>query len=254
MSSEVKGLDFERLTRANYQTWIEKVKDYVLALDDENAVTMWEDYVWMRPADAGADVKDPVDEKDWQEANNAQARKARRVHNQAFAYIRRHLSDEIFKTTLRIKTSVPALLRHIRRYWHDHSPIDRASLRTQLDGMKLGQYKDMEQYIVEFKNLVNECRDYKIGIVQNDEDALYQFESGLPSAWQTTKTIRLAQNLDLEKALTFYKNIAREDKTLPGAIGGSSKSGPDRAHPTTEVCRNFTGQVHAKELSIRSPR
>ena len=98
MSSEVKGLDFERLTRANYQTWIEKVKDYVLALDDENAVTMWEDYVWMRPADAGADVKDPVDEKDWQEANNAQARKARRVHNQAFAYIRRHLSDEIFKT------------------------------------------------------------------------------------------------------------------------------------------------------------
>ena len=202
-SERVKGLDFDKLTRANYQTWQARVKDYILALDDDNAATMWEDYEWK-----GDNEEDDPISKNWQEAPNQQARKTRRVHNQAFAYIRRHLSDEIFKTTLQLKTSVPVLLRHIRNYWHDHSPIDRAHLRAKLEATKLSQFKTMEQYITEYKMLVAECREFNIGIVKNDEDALYQFEAGLPSAWQTNKTIRLAQNLDLEKALNFYKTIA----------------------------------------------
>ena len=99
---------------------------------------------------------------------------------------------------------------------------------------------------------IPDCRSFlSLSIVSY---SIYQFEAGLPSAWQTHRTIRLAQNLEFEKALSFYKTVAREDRTLPGAINASNKPGPDRAHTTKEVCRLFIrGKCFRKNCKFLHP-
>ena len=92
--------------------------------------------------------------------------------------------------------------------------------------MKLDAFNDLEEYTTAFENLVHTMREYKIGLTDNDEDVLYQYEKGLPDAYKYHKTIRLAQNLNLATALTFYKQVAKDD-SLPGAIGASKAQGMD---------------------------
>ena len=112
-----------KLTRANYQTWMAMARDYINALDDENAPDIWAHYVWVATAQ---DPDDPIDTRTWQESTNAPQRRLRVQHNKAYAYLRRHLSAEIFDTTLRLPLHVPKLLRHLREYWHGHTVNDRA--------------------------------------------------------------------------------------------------------------------------------
>ena len=49
--------------------------------------------------------------------------------------------------------------------------------------MKLEDHNDMESYITNFKNKVYILKNYQLGMVDDDEDVLFQFNKGLPSAW-----------------------------------------------------------------------
>ena len=73
------------LTRDNYTTWIEKVKDYILSLDHDEAAEIWQAFVWTQPE--GHNDPDPA-ERDYQTAANTQERKLRVQHNKAFRFIR----------------------------------------------------------------------------------------------------------------------------------------------------------------------
>ena len=102
-------VSIEKLTRANYPTWIEKVKDYILALEHDDAADIWQAFVWVRDPN-NPDAPDPA-EHDYQAAANQQARKLRVQHNKAYRFIRNALSPEVFNTTLRLPHNVPKLLR-----------------------------------------------------------------------------------------------------------------------------------------------
>jgi hypothetical protein len=226
----------ELLTRDNYETWMAKIEDYICSLDHDDAPDIWEAYKWDQGEQDGDD--DPAD-YDYQDANSANEKKLKRVHNKAFKYIRQHLSHEIFQTTLRVPRSVPKLLRHLRTYWHSGSVSDRATLRKQWSAMKLDDYKNMESYITEYKNKVCTMREYKIGVAKDDEDVLHHFEESLPDAWGHHKVTRLASKMKLHEAYTFYEELAKADASLPGAIAPSTKNTIDTAHTTSEVCRNY---------------
>ena len=147
------------LTRANYQTWMEKAKDYILAQDHDDAIEMWTDFNWVNPNDG---TPDPI-ARDWlKAANNASAKKLRVLHNKTFSYLRQHLSSDIFDTTRNMRTSVPVLLRHLRDQWHSDSSYDRNKLRKEYTDMSLNNYPDMEAYVTAFKNLCVVLTNYGI--------------------------------------------------------------------------------------------
>ena len=70
-----------KLHRENWNTWIAKVKDYILSLDHDEAADIWQAYEW---APGGDGAGDPAD-KDYQAATNAAERKLRTQHNRRFA-------------------------------------------------------------------------------------------------------------------------------------------------------------------------
>ena len=76
----------EKLSRANFRTWFEKVKDYILALPHDEAPDIWAAVIWERDP-TQPDVADPAD-RDYQEASNATQKKLRQIHNKAFQFIR----------------------------------------------------------------------------------------------------------------------------------------------------------------------
>ena len=139
--NESKTDAITKMTRDNYLTWIERVKDYIMALDHDDAVDIWQAFIW-EPGDAGDDDEgdeadaDPADH-DYQSATTAPERKLRIQHNKAFRFIRNSLSPEVFDTTMGLPCSVPKLLRHLRNYWNDGSVIDRDSLRMEYLEMAL---------------------------------------------------------------------------------------------------------------------
>ena len=80
---------FADLTRQNWTTWIAHIKDYILALDHEDAADIWQQFIW-KPTDADND--DPIDHN-YQLAPNASAKKLRVHHNKAYwQFIRNKLS------------------------------------------------------------------------------------------------------------------------------------------------------------------
>ena len=62
---------FADLTRQNWTTWIAHIKDYILALDHEDAADIWQYYIWKPTAN---DNDDPIDHN-FQHAPNASAKK-----------------------------------------------------------------------------------------------------------------------------------------------------------------------------------
>jgi hypothetical protein len=163
------------------------------------------------------DPDDPID-FDYQTTSTAAGKKLRAAHNKAFAFIRSNLNEEIFATTTGLTRSVPRLLRHLRDYWHGHTVEDRAEMREEYNEMQLEQYHDMDAYIIGFKVLVNTMREYDVGSATKDEDVLFQFEKGLPTAYDSIKTTHLAQNIDLHAAYLYCTATAKRDETLPGHI------------------------------------
>ena len=144
----------------NWNTWIAKVKDHILALDHDDAADIWDTYMWVPggAADiADGDEGDPEPEsdpadRDYQTVRNQADRSLRRQHNKAFACIRNTLSPEMFETTLRLPTSVPKLLRHLHKLVvSDGTTSDKDRLRTEYQEMKLENCSDVQDYITAFK-------------------------------------------------------------------------------------------------------
>ena len=267
-----KGLQ-QKLTRANWSTWIERIKDYILALDHDEAADIWNAYEWEPPAHNVAGAEDDSEEEEadpglrnYQRAANAQERRLRVQHNKAYKYIRNSLSDEVFERTIGQPASVPQLLRHLRDYVNDGSVIDRATIRDEYQAMKLEDYSSYETYEMAFKNKVIAMRKLKMGLVQEDEDVLHQFNKGLPAAWDMQKSIASAQQMSYEIALAYYLNQAKSNQTLPGTVALKSSNGtgklssnaqvnfadsrnlgsPDNNNNDKEICRNFARTGHCK--------
>ena len=77
-----------KLTNANWTTWIEWVKDYILALDHDLAPDIWNAYKWTPDPDYDLAAnnnqpeQDPAEsDYDYQVAVNAEKRKLRVQHN-----------------------------------------------------------------------------------------------------------------------------------------------------------------------------
>jgi hypothetical protein len=189
-----------KLNRENWNTWIAKVKDYILALDHDEAADIWQAYTWVS---GGAGEADPAD-RDYQVATNAAERKLRTQQNKAYRFIRNALDAELFDTTLRLPTSVPKLLRHLHKLVvSDGTVSDRDRLRTEYQEMSLEDYNDMQAYITAFKNKVHTLRDLNLGLVAADDDVLYQFNKGLPSTWSNHTCIVSALQMDYPAALAY---------------------------------------------------
>ena len=245
------------LTRANYRTWSVQAKDYILAIYHDDAVEIWNIFEWTQAAHPGEN--DPID-RDFQAVTSVILKKLRVLHNKAFAHLIQHMSHAIFITTTRLPHSVPVLLRHLRTYWHAHSPLDRAALTKEFRAMRLSHYEDMQAYVAAFENMVYTLKEYKIGGVEADEDVIFQFEEGLPDAWSSQVSIRNGYTPahTLEIALAWYCSEARSHRNnkMPGAPvatahrsttdsafatgqGQANPAGQDRTFATVEVCRNF---------------
>ena len=237
------------LTRDNWSTWIQRMKDYILALDHDEAADIWMAYEWVPDPEADEPEEDPAD-RNYLVANNLADRKLRIQHNKAFKYIRSCLSPAVFDTTLGLPHSVPKLLRHLRQYWNDGSVCDRDKLRTEYQAMQLEQYDDMERFITAFKNKVVVMKNYKLGLVSNDDDVLFQFNKSLPQAWQMHKSIVGAQGMTFDAATSYYKKIARDDATLPGTLLRPTKQ-RDTVHFTSEPGPNSKGQSNGKREICR---
>ena len=240
-----------KLTNANWTTWIEWVKDYILALDHDLAPDIWNAYKWTPDPDydlaanGNQPEQDPAD-YDYQVAANAEKRKLRVQHNKAFQFIRKNLCTEIFNTTIGLSHSVPKLLRHLQNRWNDGTTHDKARLRQEYTQMKLDRYKDINDYITHFTNKVAELKEFNIGLVDDDEDVLYQFKMGLPSPWDIYKGMANANSMNLKSSLAFFKKTAAEVESLPGSTKIKSKTSKVNFTKTQEtdisqqsVCRYF---------------
>ena len=219
-------VDFDPLTKDNYQIWINHVKDFLFEYQSMNFYDASE----LR----GDESKANGDPDDY--AEPAFKNDKGRV---AWAYIRRHLTEDIYQKTLQIELgNVTKLLRALRLDWHDQSTLDRANLRDVYYSMKLDDYADFDAYILAFDNHVQLMKKYKVGSLGNDEDILHQFQRGLPDAWDTHTNTVLAQGLSYDKAVAYYKTVAKRYINLPGSTARSVNK-TDKAATITEVCRNF---------------
>jgi hypothetical protein len=233
------------LRRDNWNTWIAKVKDHILALDHDEAADIWLAYLWVPGGvvdgdDEGDPDSDPAD-KDYQDARSASDKKLRTHHNKAFAFIRNALCPDLFDTTLRLPTSTPKLLRHLHKIVvSDGTTSDKDRLRTAYQDMSLEAYSDMHAYITAFRNMVHTLRDIGLGLVAEDGDVLFQFNKGLPKTWDQPMLVVSALEMDLERALAFYLKTAKDDSTLPGSLKTRANvSAHDSVHNSQEVCRLF---------------
>jgi hypothetical protein len=236
-----------KLTNANWTTWIEWVKDYILALDHDLAPDIWNAYKWAPdpdyvPADHGDQPEEDPADYDYQAASNAEKRKLRVQHNKAFQFIRKNLCTEIFNTTIGLSHSVPKLLRHLQNRWNDGTTHDKARLRREYTKMTLDRYKDINDYITHFTNKVAELKEFKIGLVDDDEDVLYQFKMGLPTPWDMYKGMANANSMNLKASLAFFKKTAAEVESLPGSTKIKSKTSKVNFTKTHETDISHIGQ------------
>ena len=244
MSEKKSNLSLPVLDGPNFSTWIAHVKDLVLSIDHEHAPEMYTDYEWIFTRAAG-DVNDPAD-YDYQDGSNAEKRKLRTQHNKLFKAIRDSLSAPLFRTTLQLPNNVPKLLRHLHRKYNSGNVADRTRLRNEYQAMKLNHFADVEQYITEFHNKVEELKEQKLGLVDSDEEVLFQFNQGLPSQWDIYVAMTVAQGLTFAQSCAFYKSTATRQPNLPGAnrprphgrdIANFSSDSQSSGH--SEICRNF---------------
>lgn len=244
------------LSKANYVTWMAQVEDHIGAIDHEDAMTIWDDFVWKKDPekdDDDSDNEDPID-RDWQLSNSAPTKKRRLMHNKLWSHLRKHLDTEMFQSSLRVKTkSVPLLLRHIRDKWHKHSPADRAKLKDKLNAMKVSDYANMELYGESFMTLIEIMRNYDIGMANSEEDCIYAFEQGIPVEWDTYKAIRRANFDNLKGTIDHYVAVSKSNPNLIGSVGNDKQ--PDKAFATTTttstelVCRR---KVFQNQLQIQT--
>lgn len=239
------GRSIEKLDRSNWTSWIEHVKDYILALDHDDAADIWKAYIWKPKPDVEAEDQDDPADRDWQEAASAPARKLRVKHNKAYKFIRDHLSQRMFNTTKGMETNVPKLLRFLKKTAHsDGGVFDRNLQRDHFRDMKLEDYEDYEAYSTAFSNAMLDLQEFDSRLIGNDEELLYQFNKGLPSGWQSKKDMVLGQAMTFEQARSFYAKFAKSDPLLPGSSAKTLSKTIDQTHFSVlsrkqETCRKF---------------
>ena len=67
---------------------------------------------------------------------------------------------------------------------------------------------------------------------------LHQSQRGLPDAWDTHTNTVLAQGLSFDKAIAYYKTVAKRYTNLPGSTARNIRK-TDKVATVTEVCRNY---------------
>ena len=73
----------------------------------QDAMTIWDDFVWKKDPekdDDDSDNEDPID-REWQLNSSAPQRKRRLMHNKSWSHLRNHLDSvaEMFQSSLRVK-------------------------------------------------------------------------------------------------------------------------------------------------------
>ena len=119
--------------------------------------------------------------------NHAASKTFRTQHNKALKYVRKHLSRELFDLTKSMPQNLPRLLRYLRDRDNSNEDVDRDNMPADWEGLRLGQFSDMESYIQTFKQSYHRMRKLKMGVVMDDRDVLYTFHKTMPKAWHDYK-------------------------------------------------------------------
>ena len=178
---------FEKLTSNNYELWINHVRDHLLAEELNEVYTCSE----LEVGAAGDTLTIPA------------AAAARSAFNKKicklWAFLRMHLSEEIYRKTLDPNEVTfgdnVALLRYLRKNWHNNSVYDRASIREEFKELSLETCKDMGEFIMQFKTQRALMDKFNIGLLAADEDALFAFHERLPVAYKDKQLHVMANNM-----------------------------------------------------------
>jgi hypothetical protein len=190
-----------KLDRLNWPTWSAKTKDYILALDHDDATEIWTAYEWKRTA-ANQDDIDPA-EFDYQEGAGAAMIKLRDQHNMAFRYIMETLDAELYDTTLQLPFSVPKLLRHLhRQVVSDETVSDRDSMQTQYQSLSLDNCSDKSALVTQFRSLISSKRGLRLASL---------LHKGLRGPRGSTPIIIIIAQL--RYGFTFGESLCRLPKT-----------------------------------------
>ena len=222
---------FEKLTATNYEIWINHVRDHLLSEELEEVYDCSEIEVG-----AAGDVLAAIAAV---AARTARTKKLKTL----WSFLRNHLSEEIYRKTLD-PTAVTfgdtvALLRYLRKNWHNNSVYDRANIRETFNSLTLETCKDMDDFIMEFKSQKALMTKYGIGLIAVDEDALFAFHQKLPVAYKDNQLHVMANGMDFSTALAYYKNVANCFPDVPGSTHPSVIKQPESAHNAVEICRMF---------------
>ena len=221
------------LHRTNLSSWIEHGKDYIHALDCDEAADIWQAYIFDPTLPANANLPDPADH-DYQTCTNAVQRKLRTQHNKAWRFLRAHLSVKLFNTTKKLPMSVPKLLRHLKAQWVDANSVsDRNAMRETFNAMKLSMFDDVEDFVTAFDAHVQIM--IETGIMHHTpEDLLYQLNTGLPSAWSEHRNLATANGMSYDDACAYYIACAKKDSSLPGTLCDKADKAPGSVHFSSE--------------------
>lgn len=222
---------FERLSPTNYELWINHVRDHLLSEEIGEVYECSE----LEVGEDGAELVEPAAAA----ARNALNKKLGKL----WSFLRMHLSEEIYRKTLDPNEvafgNTVALLRYLRKNWHNNSVYDRANIRETFKVLSLETCKDMGDFIMQFKAQKALMAKYNIGLLAADEDALFEFHERLPVAYKDKQLHVMANNMGFADALAYYKNVATCFPDLPGSLHPSVTKKPDSAHNAVEICRNF---------------
>ena len=242
--TEKSRVDFPLLDKTNYLIWIDHVRDYLLEKDFYDA---YEASELTGEEEADEDDEDSFNYADREPAMNTVKARA------AWAYIRKHLSEDMYRKSQQVEFgNCASLLRMLRLNWHADSPYDRNTLSEQYFSMKLGDYSDFEAYKDAFEHQVSLLEKYKVAAVGEDEDKLFRFQKGLPKAYDEHTNIVLARGLTFTQALSYYSTIAKRYPELPGSTSIAAKTTEKTFNTSEEICRAFAkGKCYRKHCRFK---
>ena len=133
---------FERLTSTTYELWINHVRDHLLSEELGEVYACSE----IEVGEEGDELNEPA---------AAAARTAlQKKLGKLWSFLRMHLSEEIYRKTLDPNEVTfgdnVALLRYLRKNWHNNSVYDRANIRETFKTISLETCKDMGDFIMQF--------------------------------------------------------------------------------------------------------
>lgn len=204
---------------SNWRLWIERVEDYLRGrkhyrAEDIIAASWWNG----RGQDPAIEYRNlPVDNDD----NKA----FKIIHQQAFGYVRRALSDALFSKTLELThKTVPDLLRLLRNEWNDGSVIDRARLRDEMDEMNISKFQNYNEYEAAFKNLCSNLEANGVTTYVDDEEKLYKFTKGLDPTWRIPIEMVSVNEKAWKEATAYFRKVAKQNPNVTGIAGCPTKT------------------------------